>query len=80
MNNFVEGKSYIITQNRDPKSVRVIKVLEITKLTILYQYLDHFTNPTIRSLTKDFDNMWRIVEEYIPAQTTNIGTYSVVYN
>ena len=80
MNNFIEGKSYIITQNRGPKSVRVIKVLEITKLTILYQYLDHFANPIIRSLTKDFNDMWEIVEEYVPAQTTNIGTYNVVYN
>jgi len=76
----IEGKSYIISQRHGLYSIRVIKVLEITQFNILYQYLDHFANPIIRFPIKDFNNVWEIVEEYIPVQTTNIGSWDVVYN
>ncbi len=76
----IEGKSYVISQIRGLYSIRIIKVLEITQSTILYQYLDHFANPIIRFPIKDFNYLWEVVEEYIPAQTTNLGSWDVVYN
>jgi hypothetical protein len=81
MNNLIEGKSYVISQIRGLYSIRIIKVLEITQSTILYQYLDHFANPIIRFPVKDFNYLWEVVEEYMPpAQTTNLGSWDVVYN
>ena len=81
MNNLIEGKSYVISQIRGLYSIRIIKVLEITQSTILYQYLDHFANPIIRFPVKDFNYLWEVVEEYMPpAQTTNLGSWNFVYN
>ena len=77
----IEGKSYVISQIRGLYSIRIIKVLEITQSTILYQYLDHFANPIIRFPIKDFNYLWEVVEEYIPpAQTTNLGSWYFINN
>lgn len=90
-NKFKVGNSYIIgkIQNSQdayhfPGSMKKIKVLEITRLSILIQELDYGPpHPVSRLLLELFNQNWKIVEILgdLPAQTfPGHGPTNVVLN
>lgn len=80
MNQFREGVSYIVgkifnfqnSENLSP-TLKKIEVIEVTRLTILYKDLDNSLDTGTRTLLKDFNDMWKVVEILqTPTLTTNI--------
>jgi len=80
MNKFREGVSYIVgkifnfqnSENLSP-TLKKIEVIEVTRLTILYKDLDNSLDTGTRTLLKDFNDMWKVVEILqTPTLTTNI--------
>lgn len=80
MNQFREGVSYIVgkifnfqnSENLSP-TLKKIEVIEVTRLTILYKDLDNPLDTGTRTLLKDFNDTWKVVEILqTPTLTTNI--------